>query len=968
MSLVFQAMPGWWSGIMDRVDAGFPAPLTALVLLLWLAPAAAAAQQTGSITGQVRNAATNTPVADAQLIVVGTNHGALTRADGRFLIAGVPPGPQRVRVKIIGYTSEERAVTVASGEPTSMEFLLRESAVALDEVVVTGVGTASRQREIGNSLARIDVSKLTAKPVTNIEGLLRARVPGVTGLSVTGQVGGSGTLQLRGVNSVSQGNAPLVYVDGVRLSTRRIPPANLEDSRGPRVSGMALNEINPADIDRIEIIKGAAATTLYGTEASGGVIQIFTKRGVSGKPLWSFATTQGTNFWPTLSSTIQQNPTSLDIDGIKETGYVQRYNLSVRGGSDDLRYYLSGNGSDEKGIVDTQWSRDWGISGNFNFALADNLQVQWTSSYSKRRTRYVPDSNNRYGYLLNVMRYGKGYNPGSHDSDWVLETELLGETNNFISGLKFDHVLSGEIKNSLSFGFNHIEVNNSGLLPYGFFLYPTGSLGVQRWRDRTLTAEYIGTWEHALADAVQSSFTWGGQLVDQSRLSLNASGLDFPGPGDFTISSAARRGSSQSRIREVNAGFFFQEKVGLWDQFFLIGGVRVDGNSAFGKDLGLQVYPKLSASYVVSDHAWWPAEWWSSMRLRAAVGESGKAPGAFDAVQTWTPIAGMEGQPGVTPGNVGNPDLGPERTREYELGFDSDMFNSRLGLQFTYYNATTRDALFPVLPIPTLGFSSSQVRNVGELNSSGIELATNVVILQTEPLVWAAGVNLTTNQSKVVDMGAAAPISFGYQHEVREGYAAPSIFGRRVTNPNELADPIFEDGAFLGQAFPSTTIGLNTNLTFLDSWTVGAVAELSRGGHLLNATGYLDAVRSVWPGCTTIQTAAETPEGLATLTAAERAHCLSDFTGYDQWVESGDFFKIREITLGYRLPRSILPAAIASATLNVTGYNLFRFTDYTGLDPEVIEGGPSGTEDFRRIDYYSMPPRRAILTKLSLTF
>jgi TonB-dependent SusC/RagA subfamily outer membrane receptor len=926
----------------------------------------AAAQQMGSITGRVVNAVTNAPVASAQVTIAETSIGTLSRADGRFLLMNVPPGTYELRVQSIGFAPAAQQVTVRAGEVVTVDLTMREEAVSLEEIVVTGVGAAARRREIGNSLVQIDMSTVEARPIENIETLLRGTTAGVQSLSVTGQVGGGGTLQLRGVKSVSQGNAPLIYVDGVRLSTSQIPPANLEDGRGPRISMNPLNEINPADIERIEIIKGAAATTLYGTEASGGVIQIFTKKGIAGAPQWSFSLTQGANFWPTLSETIQQHPTKLDLEQAMRTGWIQTYNGSVRGGTDRVRYYLSGTWSDEDGIVPTQWTKYGAVSGNMTFEPLAGVTVTWNNSYTHRRTRYVGDSNNRHAYILNVMRVGKGYWPGQRDNSWVLEQELLGQTDNFISGLRLEHVRGG-IRNSVMFGLNHLEAANSGLLPFGYYLYPTGSIGVQRWRDRTLTIEYSGAWDHSLSRRLHSTLAWGGQVYDEDRQSVEASGLDFAGPSRVTISSAAKRSSSEERIREVNAGFFLQEKLGLDDRLFVTVGLRVDGSSTFGEDYGLQTYPKLSVSYVLSEAGFWPKAWWQNLRLRAAVGEAGKAPGAFDAVRTWDPVAGLEGQAGVTPNNLGNANLGPERTREIELGFDSEMLDSRLSVEFTYYNARTTDALFAVLPIPSSGFSGSQLRNVGEIRSHGIELTASAILLQSEGLVWGVGGNLTTTHSKVTNAGGSAPISMGYQQWVREGYAPPSFFGRRVTNPNEYADPIFEEDVFLGQTFPSTTLGVNTDVTIGGSLTLSAQGELSRGGHILNSTAYLNAIREIWPGCDAIQQKEKT-QGIDALTAAERAKCLSQFTGEDQFIESGDFFKIRSITATFRIPDRWLPPGASSATLAITGQNLFKLTDYTGMDPEVIEGGSSGQQTFRRVDYYNFPPRRSIATKLSVTF
>lgn len=729
------------------------------------------------------------------------------------------------------------------------------------------------------------------------------------------------------------------------------------------MQGFTFNDLNLGDIERIEIIKGAAATALYGTEASGGIIQIFTKKGRGGAPQWSFSTSQGVNFWPQLSDVINSHPTRLDIDSAAVTGWVQRYDLSVRGGTEQLRYYLSTSGADEKGIVPRQGSKHWTVTGNFEGDVLEGLRVRWNNSYSHRATQQLPDGNNRYGYMINVLRVGKGYLPGDRSHRWVLEQDYENVVDNFVSGLRLEH-LTGSLRNSVQLGLHHVEAANTGIQPFGFLLTPKGSIAVRRWQNRTLTLEYSGTWAKDVTSGLRSTLAWGAQAYDESNLNVFATGEDFPGPGNHTVSSAARTTSSESRVREVNAGFFVQEMVGLKDRLFVTAGLRLDGSSTFGEDYGFQSYPKLSLSYALSDVAWWPRSWWESMRLRAALGEVGKAPGAFDAVRTWSPISALGGRSGVSPGNLGNPELGPERTRELEAGFDASFFGARLTADFTYYSARTYDALFNVVPVPSQGFLAAQLRNVGEIRNTGVELAVDAVVLDWENVDWGVGFGLSTVHNKVVDMGGSAPFSLGPVQFVKEGYPAPSFFGRRVKNPTEVAPPEFERDVYLGPVFPTTTLLLKSNLS-VGTWLhLSVLGEASRGGHIANSVAWLNTIREVWPACEPVQRRAA-QEGEGVLTAAERAKCLSKYTGNDQFVESADFFKLRDVTAAFRVPDRWLPPGVGSLTLSLTGINLFKITDYTGTDPEVSDLG-SGTD--QRHEYYVIPPMRSLLAKLSVTF
>src|SRR5262245_55988 len=246
------------------------------------------AQANGAIEGTVAVAGTNAPLPDATISIVGTTRGARTDESGKFRIPGLAAGSYQLRAQRIGYTSLTKAVTVVAGQTATAEFVLREAALSLDALVVTGTAAESRKKEVGNATAAIDVKAIEVEPVRNTQDILAGRAPGVTVMGNSGQPGAGGTIRLRGTNSLTQSNAPIVYVDGVRIYS---DPGPLTPNA--RQSTLAMNDIKSDDIERIEIVKGAAATTLYGTEASGGVIQIFTISGKASRRSWNLALTAG---------------------------------------------------------------------------------------------------------------------------------------------------------------------------------------------------------------------------------------------------------------------------------------------------------------------------------------------------------------------------------------------------------------------------------------------------------------------------------------------------------------------------------------------------------------------------------------------------------------------------------------------------------------------------------------------------
>src|SRR5262245_21207684 len=268
--------------------------LLGLAALLIANSATLAAQGGGTITGRVTGEAGDALVG-ARVQVVGTVLGTLTGEGGRFTIVNVPTAQYRVRAQMIGHRPTEQAVAVTSGQTTAADFVLRTQVLALDALVVTGTAGAARQREVGNSITQLDVSKIQ-EPPANVSQLLQGRTTGATVMPSSAMAGSGSMIRLRGNVSVAMSNQPLIYVDGVRLRSdgyaRNVPPTG-SDLRSGNDIAAPVNDINPNDIERIEVIKGAAATTLYGTEAAAGVIQIFTKRGQLGHPEWTFEADQG---------------------------------------------------------------------------------------------------------------------------------------------------------------------------------------------------------------------------------------------------------------------------------------------------------------------------------------------------------------------------------------------------------------------------------------------------------------------------------------------------------------------------------------------------------------------------------------------------------------------------------------------------------------------------------------------------
>ena len=981
--------------------------VTSVIALTLLVPAMSLeAQATGTVSGVVTDADNGQPIAAAQILIAGTTIGRAAGDDGRFTISGVPVGTRTVTVRRIGYAQASRTVEVRDAAVVTVNVVLSKSTVSLAGVVVTATGE-ERKKEVGNAVTTVDASTFERGAVANTQQILQGRSTGVTVLGNSGQPGAGGTIRLRGVNSISQGNRPLIYVDGVRIFNGNTPTAV-----SARQGVSPLNDIAAADIDRVEIVKGPAATTLYGTEASGGVIQIFTKRGREGPPQWTVEASGGINsmgrYGPQSDATglflkSCRGPSLVDAAGVPfedstcpasgsylQNGAIGRYALGVRGSSSGISYSVSGNLENEAGVLRVGSNKTGGIRANLGFSPRKDITFALNSSYQKRNTALVPDGNSANGILLNISRGPRSNFTGAGCATGITScviNDTIFSASNTING---DHFINGgtvtwtpleQLSNRLSVGFDYNSFDLRTINPFGFPRVPQGQYFQQLWNRSLISVDYASTWRQPIGSSFSSSTSIGGQLFDSRLNSTELQADNFSGPGTPTLlSGALRQITDVDQQRVINAGFFAQQVLGWRDVLFVTGGVRVDGNSAFGQSFGLQTYPKVSVSYVLSDESYWPAPFIETFKLRGALGESGKAPGAFDATRTWDPVPAEGGQSAFTPSQLGNPNLGPERTREIEYGFDASMWNGRLGLVFTGFSQRTSDALIAVAYPPSQGFLNNQLENVGVLQNDGLELQLSSTVRPTSWMELDARLQYTRVKGKAVDLsGQVITIDALSRSYVREGDPLPVYAGPRVTNPNELAAPIVDStstplsrgGPAIGSTFPTQIINPTLAVTFFNRLTVEGVGEFQRGGHLLNAIGYQNAGLGIWQPCFAAQAAlaaarAGDPSKLAGIRALDRQRCstVTADRDYAYWVESSDFFKLRSLSLSYEVPTGFVPGA-RNTTIALTGRNLFLSTKYTGSDPEVAD---QATSVFSRRDYYVFPPYRTFLFTVRSSF
>lgn len=644
----------------------------------------------GIVEGTVIDGEVDAPLPGAQVVVQGTSLGTTTGGDGTFRITNVPTGEHVIRVQFVGYNDAQRTVTVEDGETLSLEFVLRESAVNLSEVVVTGAGGESERRKLGNSVASIDAAGLDLAPVQSLSDMIQGRSPGVVGLPSGGLTGEGSRIRIRGSASLSQSNEPIVYVDGVRANNG----GGFSGFVGTGGGGVPsrLDDINPNAIANVEILKGAAAATLYGTQASNGVLQITTKRGQQGDLRVSFTSEATASQYPDaypdqvgFARTESQASTMEEVIGgdiqpyelvhqnvarslTDATGIGQTYSASVSGGSEGIKFYVSGRYQGEESPFDSQFIRNpdypagveplsennvTRIQGMANLTItpSDEFQMLVSTGFTDTDLSSIQTNNNIYG-TISLAQFSKPeqVQPGVNRSGTIafstVNESLLQtvgqDVQHFFGSTDVTYAATDELNLDATFGIDFTSALNTERRPFGWNIdgfssdTPAGFKDVGTQNQLFVTADMKSRYNTEFGDAFTSEFVAGVQGFFEYNTVESGSGSEFPGPGFQVVDAAANVSVFESISEIVNAGVFAQEQFGYQDYLFLTLGARYDANSAFGSDFDGVLYPKAQVSFIPTDSPYFgESDFLSSFRLRAAIGQSGLQPGAFDAQTTF---------------------------------------------------------------------------------------------------------------------------------------------------------------------------------------------------------------------------------------------------------------------------------------------------------------------------------------------
>ena len=972
-----------------------------LALMVFLLPSSARAQEGGVVAGTVVAEGSVRPLPNAQVAVSGqAGKGAVTDNNGRFRITGVTGSQVVLTARLLGYRPDSLTVNVGA---TTVRFTMAERALELNDIVVTGTAGGEQKREIGTSVDAVPVADVVAKTaVPSVDALLNGRAPGVEVLPGTGQIGAGSQIRIRGIGSFSLNSDPLIYVDGVRVDNQTGTGMTMQAFSSGIISRM--NDFDPEEIASIEVLKGPAASTLYGTAAARGVINIITKKGAAGGTKYSFTVQSGNNQFLDQQSRIPTNycnsftdascvmhpgDTTLYSVNVYQTekargtplfrnGALNTYDANVSGGTSLYRYFASGQWNDNQGIDWNNERAQRSARTNLSITPNDKFDLETSVGYIKSQTTESCEAGcggTMWGSLFsnpaNLAQFcapnaafgcglGRGFNSEPPEVDRA--TQDGQNLNRFTGSVTAKYNPVSWFTNRFAIGTDYALEQNYEYLPYqtvdsiayweGSFY--NGYMYQQHHQAFYNTYDYSGAVNFDLPKTLTSKTTGGIQYYTTHDTYLSAEGDHFPAPGLATITAAGTKipASSDDRVNNT-LGYYGQEEVGWAQQLFLTGALRVDNNSAFGNSIKWVTYPKASVSWVASDNqtaARFIPRFIDNLRLRAAYGGSGEAPLYNSALRVLAPVAATGGATTLTPNSFGNPDLRPERVLGTEAGFEAGLLNDRFGIDFTYYNDLSKDAILLKNVAPSTGFPGTEPYNAGEIRKSGIELGLKASILNRRSYGWESQFNISTNTAKILRLNGTDTTIDDGSYSQRVGYAPYSWFSYRVLSATydptqrKAINPMCDNGrgqpmpcynsagviqapkVYLGRGIPPVEGSWSNTITFLKNFRLYGMFDWASDYDRLDNN--LRIRCQIFYTCLQYVQPANTDPRL--LVQMQSNGTLRDFV-----INNASYVYLREVSLSYDVPERVTNRIGSHAvTLTASGRNLHFWSPYTGLDPQ----------------------------------
>ncbi|WP_289039673.1 SusC/RagA family TonB-linked outer membrane protein [uncultured Zobellia sp.] len=751
------------------------------------------------------------PLPGASILVKGTTTGSSSDFDGNFSLQVTDAANQVLAISYIGYKTQE---VVLTGNDQIVNVTLTEDSNALDEVILVGSSITQSRKKLGNAITTVKSVELVKAAPANITSSLQGKVPGAQITQNSGDPAGGFSIRLRGPSTIKGSSEPLYVVDGVITSNLTTNVTNLNVDSGDASPGQnRMVDINPNDIENVNILNGAAAAAIYGSRASNGVVVITTKKGgvYEDGPEFSFKSTFNVNtvrkkldlnlrgeefetvpnsalsgrLWPIFGfdpndgnalttyrnlSTNKFETTRYDYqDEIFQTGFGSDNYFSAKGGNEKMGYMASVGYLSNQGIIkNTQFDR-FSARINFNHKIADWISYDLGLYYANSKSDEKPDGNVFWSPINSMNITNNTFDITQRDANGnlmaventrvnpltIIESfDITQEVNHFIPNL---HLKINPIENLTVDQIIGVDTyNQKGHIDIP--IYPYANVNPAYFDDGYLgdAEAKVFNWNYDINANYNIDITEKLNSVTTAGYSFQSSELSFEGTQGRGL-DANNEPSIPLYTQPIDTnldiyGFFLQETLSWDNKLFLTLAGRIDGATNFDVDERSNFYPKISGSYVLSNEPFWNTDGFlNSARLRASYGEAGNltAISPYERFGSYSSNDFLGSSTLQQNNRLGNEGLKPERTKEFEIGTDLSFFNNRASLLFTYYRQNIEDLIVGRVLAPSVG-GSSRTENVGTMRNNGIEFYARVTPVKTDDLTWDLNFNFSSNKNKVL--------------------------------------------------------------------------------------------------------------------------------------------------------------------------------------------------------------------------
>ncbi len=985
--------------------------LSLVLMLVLTSIGAIMAQRT--ITGTVVDAE-GEPLIGATVLVKGTSQGTVTDIDGDYSVE-VPADAETLIFSYTGFQAQE----IVIGASNFIDVTMEADVIGLDDVIVTGYST-KRKKDITGSVSSIDSEDFQQEAGVNIQSALRGRSSGVVVQQTSGAPGSGFNVRVRGATSINASNRPLYVIDGVPVIDASFAQVGVGGQ-----NQNTLADLNPNDIESIEVLKDASAAAIYGSRGANGVVLITTKKGQAGDTQINFDASYGINQLQKKID-IVDGPGYRDymeeIFGSPDAGVggrggdsdwqeeifqdnpVQNYALSLRGGNEQTRFYASMNYQDDQGILDnTRFTRYSGRLNLDNF-VSDKFSWGMNLGYTFSDNERKQNDNNIFGAISTAILLPPTIpirnEDGTFGTAFGLENPLAAitlyqneiVTNRVIGKVFGNYKIIPSLTFQASLGVDALSLREDVFEPSGLQSSVRGTATVGTTTNVRVINEYTLTFQKRFDNHSLTALAGLGlqeDKIDQTFSVVN----DFPGDNFTALDAGSNPTSTGGDFTGDNLRSYFGNiDYSFDDRYILTMTLRADGSSRFINDR-YGVFPGISAAWRLSEENFMGGDFFQDLKLRGGWGQNGNNNiGNFVARQLSFAGANYQDNPGLVPGQLGNANLVWETTTQTNIGVDFTFLNSRVSGSVDWFRKVTEDLLFS-RPIPTTSGFTSIFENIGEVENTGVDIS-----LTTRNLVgafnWTTTLNLSYLQNEVnalfddqpIDFGFATRLDVGQPIGAFYGYVTDGIFQNQsevdahATQPNAAPGDfrfkdVNDDGrindqdrAFIGQALPKWSGGFTSDMNW-KGLTLNLFFQYSIGNDIYNNNlAFAEGLNSVFAPTERSFEGAWREEGdgddFPRVVAGDPANNRRDS---DRFLEDGTYLRLKTATLAYNFPAPML-AGIGMKKLRVyvSGTNLLTFTDYSWYDPEVNTFGDANVA--LGTDFLTYPQARTILFGVNVGF